>query len=300
MSAKRKTSGQVRVTLVSAAEQSGVAADVIASHLGLDRLAVIRNFVRQPAVLAEAVPEEAARHLAPLLSAMGVTIRIEPAGSPETAVMVEVAIQPVRVPTEATIGRLSSHLRIPPDAVRAGLHGLNGMVLSLSAREADALRRALRRDSGLRVAISRAPAARYDLFLRRGCTLTPELATLLRRLGLSRCDFSGAVGAGLDARTAQVVMERHGDLVDALNRDFQRFDLFLAAGHDLGRPDLADFVATRSRIRRERLLAPGGAQGVRLEAGLTRAAARRFHADYTAIGLETRIALVATPTSSDP
>ncbi len=59
------------------------------------------------------------------------------------------------------------------------------------------------------------------------------------------------------------------------------------------RPDLADFLATRARVERTRLLSPAEARSIRLEAGLSRAAARRFHEDYAAIGLDTRIELVA-------
>lgn len=295
MSATVTSSGQVRVTLVSASPRSGVAADLIAGHLGLDRLAVIRQFVRQPAVLAESVPAAAALDLVALLATLGVTLRLDPPGSPEIPVMVEVAVQALREPTAQTVARLASHLRLSPAAVCEGLADPRGLIVALGTREAEALRRALRRDSGLRVAVSSAATARFDLFLKPGRSLTPELATLLQRLGLPPCLFSGAVGAGLDPRMAGLVMARHGDLVDALNRDFQRFDLFLAPGHRLGGADLADFVATRTRVRRERLLAPEGAQDVRLEAGLSRTAARRFSADYAAIGVETRIALVVAP-----
>ncbi|MGC9446553.1 hypothetical protein [Cereibacter johrii] len=293
MSATVASSHEVRVTLVSKPPRPGLAAGVISDHLGLDRPQATRLLAREGGVLAEAVARPVAERLVPLLLALGVTVRLDPSGSAEAALPVDVAVQPLRMPSEGTVGRLAAHLSYDESALRTALSRPQGLVLRMGRREAETLRRSFRRDGSVRIALSNVAGARFDLFLKPGCEMSAGLATLLRRLGLKPCLFSGAVGAGLSPRTAALVVRQHGGLVDAVNRDFQRFDLFLAGGRELARPDLADFLATRARIERTRLLSPAEARSIRLEAGLSRAAARRFHEDYAAIGLDTRIELVA-------
>ncbi|WP_145105028.1 hypothetical protein [Cereibacter sediminicola] len=295
MSATVTSSCRVRVTLLSAPQRSSIAAGLLVQHLGLDRSLASRLLAREGGVLAESVPVAQAERLGPLLDALGVKVRLDPVGAPDVPAMVELAIQPVRRPSEGTVARVAAHLRRPCPEVREALTDCQGLVLSLCRREAEALRQAFRRDRSLRIVLSNPYAARFDLFLRPERALSPGLSRLLRRLGLSPCPFSGAVGAALDTRTARLVTARHGDIVEALNRDFQRFDLFLAGGGGLARPDLADFLASRARIERARLSAAAGLHNIRLEAGLSRAAARRFHADYATIGLDTRIALACRP-----
>ncbi|MGP3696727.1 hypothetical protein [Rhodobacter sp. NSM] len=297
MSATVTSSRQMRVTLLSAPQCFRVAAGLISRHLGLERPLVSRLLAQEGAVLSEGMPAAAAERLSPLLAALGVIVRLDPTGAPEEPLVVDVAVQPLRPTSEATLARLATHLRQEPEAIRAALAGRQGLLLSLCQSDAEALRHAFRRDGSLRIALSSLHTARYDLFLKPGCAMSAGLQKLLRQLGLAPCLFSGAVGAALDARTARLVLARHGDIVEALNRDFQRFDLFLAEGHDISRPDIADFLATRVRVEPKRLMSPHRAQDIRLESGLSRAAARRFHADYAAIGLETRIELVSEPVS---
>lgn len=299
MSVPVTSSGQVRMTLLGASRWSTIAVGLISARLGLDRRAVARRLARQPSVLAEDVPLDLALPLLPTLAALGIVVRLEAPGTPLPDPVVEMAIQTSGEPSAATIARLAALLRRSSGAVLAELAAPAGLVLSLRQGEAEALRLQLRREARLRLVVSTPERARYDLFLRPGCSANPALATLLRRLGLAACPLSGAVGAAVDARTAALVVARHGAILHAMNRDFQRFDLFLDGSSGLTRPELVDFLATRTSVRRESLLAPGHAGTLRLEAGLTRTAAVQFRADYAELGLETRIALVMSPTPAD-
>ena len=292
-------SGQLRMTFVGATRHSCGAVGLLASHLGLDRSEVVQRMGRSALILAETAPADVAQRLLALLSAIGVTVRLDPVGSPAPDIPVEIALQPLREVPAATVAHLARLLRMTPEAVLSGLAEPTGLILRRTARKAEGVQRRLRPVSALRVAISNPASARYDLFLKAGQVASTDLMRLLRQLGLARCPFSGAVAAALDARTAALLVARHGDCVHALNRDFQRFDLILAGSRGMSQADLADFLATRAIYGRERLLTPQVAEGVRLEAGLSRRAAQQFCADYAQIGLVTRMRLALHAATQD-
>jgi len=289
MPAVVQTQEMQRLSLVAVSGNDPLAAGVLAVHLGLDRTDAVALLARCPSVLAEALPIEGAIRLAAMLSALGVAVRMDTSTGMPTPLPVAIALQPTLAP-QLVAERLETVLGRPVDAVLRDLVTPGGLVLTMPADEAKALRRSLRREPGLRVIISQPETALYDLFVAQAHPA--GLSTLLHRLGLGRCRSTGAIAAALDQHTAALVVERFGGAgVFALNRDFQRFDLFVTGAGGVPPAQVADFLATRCPQPRARLQALSSATPVQIESGLTHAAARQFEADYAAIGLDTCLRL---------
>jgi hypothetical protein len=292
MSAALSPRNALRITMVAPSAHASLAAGLLVSHLGLSAARAAQLLNAAPSVLAESLPARAAQRLASLLLALGVPVRLDPATGGPSAGPVELSVQAIG-PVEPAAERLAGHLGQSADALAAALAGPGGLVLALPCDVAEPLRRTLRREAGLRVTLSIPETATYDLFGQiLGQPGHQGLLSLLQRLGLRPCGFSGALASGLDHRMARHVLARfpHAGIV-ALNRDFQRFDLFLTGVGGVGLQDLADFLATRGQPSLARLKSLSAANPLRVETGLIRAAARQFQADYAAIGLETRLRL---------
>ena len=67
-------------------------------------------------------------------------------------------------------------------------------------------------------------------------------------LGLARCAFSGAAADEMNHATATHLAQRAGASLSICNRDFLRFDLYLAPASGFGR-ELAAFPESCSRVR---------------------------------------------------
>lgn len=289
MSATVDTQNQLRITLVSATSPAGIAAGLLASHLTLTRAEAALRLSRMPSVLAEAAPACVARRLQAMMAAMGMRVRLDDPAARTAADRVDFWLQAIDDATPVAVSQVAALLGLSVEQTETALHSPAGLVVSTTANRAVELRRALRRQHSLRIAVSDPVSALYDLFLNPGALPPPALSRLLSQLGAAPCAFSGAIAGALDVRSAALVVSRHGGLVHAINRDFQRFDLYLTGRNGVSVQELADFFATRCAEPRERVLTLDALGPMRIETGLTRAAARQFMADYAAFGLETGI-----------
>ena len=147
-------------------------------------------------------------------------------------------------------------------------------------------------DRGFEVTLTSGWGCLHDVFAEApGFRPSAALEQYLRILGpgevepLSHVD--GALAAGLEARTAELLVARFAGLI-SVPRAFQRFDLYVTGPGLLSPREAADFLASRGRAHPGRL-APG--QVMRAESRLNRAAARQFLQDYRQIGLPTELRL---------
>ncbi len=280
---------QLRITLVSASSPAGLAAGLLSTHLGLSRSVAALRLSRVPSVLAEAAPACIARKLQALMAAMGMRVRLDDPESGAAADRVDLWLQANDEATPDAVEQVAATLGLSTGQAHAGLHSPAGLIIPMTATRAAELRRALRRQRSLRLAASDPAVALYDLFLLPGVQPGAALLRLLGQLGATACAFGGAIAGAMDARSAALVVARHGMQVQALNRDFQRFDLYLTGRNGVSDKELADFFATRCAKPRERLLTTDAERPTRIESGLTRAAARQFMSDYATFGIETRV-----------
>ena len=141
------------------------------------------------------------------------------------------------------------------DLVEAGLAGPDGLVLSdLDAPALAPLKAAVRLIATMRTVLSDPLAAVCDAF---ATDSRPPVADLMR-LGLAHCACSGAVAAEMNPATARHLAQPAGPGLSIGNRDFLRFDLYLALATGFGK-ELAAVLDSRSRVR-----GIGDAQGRRM------------------------------------
>ncbi len=300
MSAAARTDDFLRILIVAPCPSMLIAAPTLAQHLQIPTQEAERRLSTVPSALCDGLPLVDAKRLANLLGAMGVQVRLEAASLPETpeTAMVDISLQPVE---GDRLGELAQAIAtwLPPvgvtscDRSPAGIEtelaGPGGLILSsVSVADAELLRGVMRRIAGLRIAISDPREALYDLLAdhRAPFAVPPAVTETLRRMGLSPCRLTGAVASKLDRATRDLILARfHRAPLVAMNRDFQRFDLFLTGVRNVSPRELADFLVARSDIPRamlERMPRP-----LRIECGLTRDNALAFQSDYAALGFET-------------
>lgn len=293
--------GFYRVCLSTPCAAAEMVVPTLEKHLGLDRAEALRRLTCLPSVLCHSLPAHKARWLSRVLAGLGVRVQLEVAGAPETvpaAARVDLSVQATeaRVIPDAALALamvLPLH-HIPdagrdPDRVQACLAGPGGLIVTNLAQPAALrLRARINRIAGLVTSISVPETALYDLLpgYRAGLTLPVAFLTDIRRLGLGPCRLTGAVAARLNHQTCRLMLARYPQVpLIALNRDFQRFDLFVASACMLSRREIADFLTGRSVLPRD---ASGHIPpSLRIETGLNRANALAFQADYAALGLET-------------
>lgn len=281
-------SATFRIHVTAAAPAAPLAILSIASILGIEPQQAADRLASLPTVLADSVAPPVARRLSALLTALGMQVRLDPTLSPipqPTAVLSDIAVQAKGQPTAEQARRLAAAVLLPEDVVLARLRRAEGLLLRDRApSEIEALRRALRRERGLRVIVSAQPAAICDAFRRNGA---PRPVSEVVRLGLGPCRLTGAVASGMNRATAACLLRRTGDSLIVLDRAFQRFDLYLVAAHGMEERELERFLASRPTAGVDRAI--GGKRP--LDSDLSRKAALQFIADYAAIGLDVRASL---------
>jgi len=289
----------VRLVLIAPVSTPHLAADLLAQHLGITAQQALRRLACVSGPLAEGLGQDAAQRLARLLAALGLRVRLEAgADQPVEAERLDVAVQATGA--EALPGvahQVAAVLQRNVAAVRHDLTQPGGVILRRQSMDEIAqLRRGLRRAKGVQIATSCPDQAVHDLFARPAARLTGALMRHLTTIGLTPCLFNGALASGLDRRTLDHVTARFGDQVFGLEQAFQRLDLYLSGASHISPLDLADFLATRSATcTRPDPLAP--LRPLRIETGLSHAAARQFQTDYEMFGLHTfaRLSSQVTP-----
>lgn len=300
MTAQATSEDKVRVIIVAPCPVISLAAASVAQHLGISIHEAERRLSTVPSALCEEIPVPQAKRLANLLATIGVQVQMERSDLPGRPVtpLRDVSLQPIESAALSALARALAQW-LPPigsrpvercaRTIELALAGPGGLVLEqLPQRDVDLLRRVLRRVANLRIAVSDPLRAHYDLLpdFRAPFAVPTALTEALHQLGLAPCRLTGAVAAKLDATMRDLIMARFPKVpLIAMNRDFQRFDLFLTSVRDVSHRELADFLVTRSDLPRS--LLEGMVQPIRIECGLTRENALAFQSDYAALGLET-------------
>ena len=277
----------VNVLSASPAASRGILS--IAGPLGIAPGQATDRLSSLPAVLAENVSAQEARRMSALLGAFGFRVRLDPVSASRQVGHFpgqrrDLALQPLESFDQKTgIRRLAQVIGRGEDAIAAGLAGPEGLVLrDLEDQAVAPLKKALRSIGTIRVALSDPLTATYDAF----STERPMPVAELSRLGLARCAFSGAVAAEMNHATARHLAQRAETALVIYNREFLRFDLYLASASGFGK-ELATFLESRSRIRGLK----GDGSRPMIDSDLPYAVARQFISDYSAIGLEVQARL---------
>lgn len=199
--------------------------------------------------------------------------------------------------TDFAIQTVASLLSRAAPAVALELHNPLGMILSdLPKAEVDRLQAALSRFPGISLTVVESACARVDIFA--SAAIPPrsarELSRYMTQRGLQPCRISGALMCDLNPLDSATLISRFADCgLIALPRAFQRFDLFVTGIGSLSASEATDFLQMRGNQTGWMAESVSALAPLRVETGLSRAAAVAFCADYTAIGLEVALRLVS-------
>ena len=286
----------VQLSLLATTGHAGLAAELLTERFGLT-LEYAESVLDQGyGLLVARLAKAQARAALPLLAILGLRVAIQPCESLPPDEFGDVSI---RIVEARNVGRLIHGLErlLGLTGLTAGSFcGPEGYVLAdLSPARAEWLAHALRRISGVSVVMSEQQSARYDIFSE--AELTEQECTAVRRhlrlLGCTIGGFGGAIGSGMDRRAVERVLARFPDLgLFGTNQAFQRHELLVIGRGTLTQQEFIDFLMTRpvaGAIPAKQLL---NALPLRVEAFLTRSAARQFLADYSAIGMQAITRLV--------
>jgi len=288
----------VRLRLVCTPKIPALAAPIVAQHLSIPLQDALHRLARGPGPLADGLSAQPAARLANLLQTLGLRVVVE---HQTTAAHREIDIALQAMPDSdlaELVRRLATELGRTPGQTLAELNRPGGVILRApDVAQIDRLRRLMRRVKGLRIATSTPETAVFDLFPSTA-TQSRALMRHLALLGLTACPFNGALASGLDSRTVLHLTKRFGDQVFGLERAFQRLDLYLTGTGTMSPIDLADFLATRHQGAGQ-IEALSPTVPLRVETGLSHAAARQFQTDYEMIGLHTVANLTRPGTSRE-
>lgn len=282
---------RVRMVLVSTGPLARLAAGTLAHHLGCATEDALARLGEAPSVLAEAMDAGRARHIAGLLRAFGLKVRIDAPDSDEVRfdLSIQIAV-PVRM--QRAVRAIAGQTGLPVEQVADRLTLPGGLMLTgLRRVEIDRMHEALCHHSSLVLTVSDPASAVYDVFLTDGLA-GDDLSDRLRMMGAQADPITGAVAAGLDRALCDHLRGRfvQPDLL-IIDRAFQRYDLYLSRVTGWVSRDLADFLAARTGLPRSGFEVLPERLPLRIESGLSHAASRQFRADYASIGLHVLLVL---------
>ena len=286
----------VQLSLLATTGHAGLAVELLTERFGLS-LEYAESVLEQGyGLLVARLGKVQARAVLPLLATLGLRVAIQPCESLPPDEFNDVSIRIMDARHAAKLIRTLERLLGVTGLTAGSFCGPEGYVLAgLSPAKAEWLGHALRKISGVSVVLSEHQSARYDIFSEAELT-EPECTDVRRHLRLLDCNiggFGGAIGNGMDKRAVERVLARFPDLgLFAANQAFQRHELLIIGKGTLSRQEFIDFLMTRAvagSIPARQLL---NALPLRMEALLTRSAARQFLADYTAIGMQAITRLV--------
>lgn len=268
-------------------------------HLDLTERIALERLSSAPSVLADGLDAVTAGRLANLLRSFGLRVRVD-SGTGKDA-LVDLSIQlamPLRV--QRTVRLIMAETGLAAPDIAKALAGPGGLVLAgLRSDEVARLQQSLGRANSLVLIESDPASAVYDVFL-PDRTADEALSERLRMMGAEADPITGAVATGLDRALCRHLVQRFPDAgLIALDRAFQRFDLYLTRVTGWVTRDLADFLVARTGLPRSRFEVLSQGEPLRIELGLTHAAARQFRADYATIGLHTLMVLSGLGEDSD-
>ncbi len=289
----------VQVSLLSTSGHAGLAVELLEQRFGLTRQYAESVLDQGYGLLTSRLGAAEARDVVPLLSSLGLRVAIQPVEAMPPDEFCDVSVRVIGAKSAprliVTLERLMGLSGLTAEA----FNGPSGMVLkTLSHARAEWLCNALRQLPGVSAVVSEHQTARYDLFAQSGLTEVEdaELRRYLRLLGCSIGSFGDAVASGLELRVLDRVLARFPNLdLLGVNQVFQRYELLIIGKGSLTLQEFADFLMTRPVAQSIPMRKLQEALPLRVESCLSRAAAKQFLADYSAIGMQTLTRLVWTP-----
>jgi hypothetical protein len=243
-----------------------------------------------------------AREVMPLLTALGLRVALQPVEAlpPDEFCDLSIRVSDIKHAPDL-IARLESWMGLTCLEV-CSFNTPCGLVLTdLPLPRAEALCRAVSQLPGVHSVMSEHRTARYDLFAQSPLCEQDDadVKRHLRLLGASTGGFGDALGSGLERRVLERVLARFADLdLIGVNQIFQRHELLIVGKGSLTLQEFADFLMTRPAAQWIPMRNLLDALPMRVESCLTRAAAKQFLADYSAIGIEAITRLVWAPNST--
>lgn len=290
-----QTANLVRIGALNGVPVPALAASVLSRHMGLSERAVLARLSQGGRVVAEGLAMESARKLCGILTVAGLPCRVEPVGDRGGEERLDVCLFSREAGFARLIApRMAALLGRSAADVAAALLSSCGLVAEhLPMPMFMNLRKIAREDRRLGLICLSPDEALFDLFaVQADRPLPVALRRDLSVLGFRGCEVTGAVASGLDRRLRDHVLARHEGAVFALDRSFQRFDLYMVDTGDLCPDDLRSFLLTRALPYAALSALSKGEQKLRIETGLGARVVRQFMADYAAIGVTTEVRLV--------
>jgi hypothetical protein len=299
MTRSRLVEDDVQMSLLATSGHAGLAARMLTERLGLSPQYADCVLDQGYGLLSPRMSRSQAREVVPLLTSLGLRVALQPVEALPPDEFCDLSI------------RLSDSQRAP-DLIAlletwTGLTCLSaesfntacGLVLTdLPLPRAEAVCRAVSQLPGVQAVMSEHRTARYDLFAQSPMSEQDEieLKRHLRLLGAATGGFGDALGSGLERRVLERVMAKFANLdLAGVNQVFQRHELLIVGKGSLSLQEFADFLMTRPAAQWIPMRNLLDALPMRVEACLTRTAAKQFLADYTAIGIEAITRLVWAP-----
>jgi hypothetical protein len=286
----------VQVALISSGNHANLAIGHLSRHFGLRITEAEALLARGCGVIAPEMSRAAAGAAIPVLTALGLQIALVPKNAEPVVERFDLSI---RLQEAAAIDLVRPTLKrhgwgyeVAPEDFR-GPAGLE--ITGLTRAKAEDFCAALRSLRGVGVTPCPQSGAAYDVFAPTS-GLGSDMAQILRYISVLACsakDHCPPLAVDLDRRMLASLLARFPKAgLIGVNQAFQRFHLTLTGTGRLSGREVADFLATRGRSLVETTEVVSARRGLRLECGLTRAAARQFVADYAMIGMTVRADLV--------
>ncbi len=288
--------GDVQLSLLAASGHVGLAAEMLSSRFGLS-MQYAENVLEQGyGLLIARLCNDEARQAVSLLSAMGLSVMVQPveAMPPDEHCDVSIRMSDPWIAPKLIVAleRLLGLTGLEP----ASFDGPEGLVVpSLSPARAEWLCAALRLLPHVQAVASDHQTARYDLFAEHELA-EPVFGAVrdhLRLLGCAGTGFGDALASGLERRALERVLAQFPNTgLFGVNQAFQRYELLIIGKGSLSVAEFGDFLMTRPAARGipARLLIRS--LPLLVESWLTRRAAQQFLADYSAIGMHAITRLV--------
>ncbi len=302
MTLSRLVEDDVQMSLLATSGHAGLATQMLTERLGLSQQYAESVLDQGYGLLSPRMSRSQARQVMPLLTSLGLRVALQPVEALPPDEFCDLSIR-------LTDSKHAPDLMARLDAWM-GLTCLDatsfntacGLALTdLPLPRAEALCRAVSQLPGVHAMTSEHRTARYDLFAQSPLSEQDEtdVNRHLRLLGAATGGFGDALGSGLERRVLERVISRFASLdLAGVNQVFQRHDLLIVGKGSLTLQEFADFLMTRPAAQGIPMRSLLEALPLRVEAGLTRSAAKQFLADYSAIGIEAITRLVWAPNST--
>ncbi len=286
----------VQVALISSGSHANLAIGHLKRHFGLMITEAEALLARGHGVIASNVPRDVAKMALPILAALGVQVALLPKAAEPMAEKFDLSVRLKNAEAIRLVRPMFKRLGRMAEVSAEDFQGPAGLEIGgLTRAKAEDHYTALRGLPGVGVTLCPQSGAIYDVFA-PAHGLGAEMAQVLKHVSVLACsakDLCPQIAVNLDRHMLNCLLARFPKAgLIGVNQAFQRYHLTLTAPGRISIQELADFLATRGCSAAEMAEAIASRRGLRLESGLTRAAATQFVSDYAMIGMTVRADLV--------